>query len=102
VTELGERARSVTLNWLREEPFHIHTRDESVMGSERHHAMIYFPKAPQENQRWLSQRLVAAGLARIYTKGTRLADGTSEAQFEAALKQLEAEAKAQEQGAWGL
>ena len=99
VIDLGEAARERTLDWLRNEPFEIYTRHEPVMQSERMHAMIRFPQA-KEGETWLSERLVRAGLARIYTRGTELSDGTSRQAFEAHLRDLEAEAKAAKQGGW--
>ncbi len=102
VVALGEEARATTLSWLRDEPFEIHTRNESVMGSERRHAMVRFPEARATDREWLSQRLIAAGLARIYTRGTRLAEGPSEKQFEARLRELEARARENREGARAL
>ena len=101
VLQLGERARDQTLEWLRNEAFEVYTRGERVMDSERHHAMIHFPNAEQ-GHRWLSERLVREGLARIYTRGTDLADGTSRREFEGHLRDLEAKAKQAGRGAWGL
>lgn len=100
VLELGEEATEQTLAWLRAEPFEVHTRGESVMNSYRIHAMIRFPEASEGDQ-WLSERLVRAGLARIYTRGTDLADGTNHYAFEAHLRDIEAEAKRAKRGAWG-
>ncbi len=102
VIKLGEEAREVTLDWLRHEPFEIYTKRENVMKSDRLHAMVRFPKAENTDREWLCQRLVSAGLARIYTRGTTLADGTSERSFQAALRDLEAVAKREKRGAWLL
>ena len=99
VIMLGDEAREQTLTWLRTEPFEIYTRGERVMDSERLHAMVRFPDAA-DGEKWLSERLVSAGLARIYTRGTPLADGTSRATFEAHLYRLEATAKEAKRGAW--
>ncbi len=101
VLDLGEQARDQTLTWLRNEPFEVYTRGESVMNSHRIHAMIRFPQAP-ENQQWLCERLVHAGLARIYTRGTALADGRSRSTFEKHLREIEREAKKSKRGAWSL
>ena len=101
VLDMGEQAREQTLTWLRNEPFEVYTRGESVMNSYRLHAMIRFPQAPK-GQQWLCERLVQDGLARIYTLGTTLADGRSRASFEKHLKKIEGEAKKAKRGAWGL
>lgn len=97
VVAWGERAREVTLEWLRTEPFEIYTRRERVMSSDRLHAMVRFPNS----QDWLCERLVRQGLVRIYTRGTTMPDGSSRQAFEGHLRQLEAAAKAARRGAWG-
>ena len=102
VLQLGHDARETTLDWLRHQPFEIHTRGESVMNSQRLHAMVRFPDAAGTDEEWLSQRLVKRGLARIYTRGSHLADGSTNFQFKAALTKLERTAKANNQGAWSL
>lgn len=99
VMALGEEARAFTLALLRREPFEVCTRNETVMESARLHAMIRFPGAP-EGRRWLSERLVSGGLARIYTKGTDLPDGTPRQVFTDHLERLEAEARSKARGAW--
>ena len=101
VLDLGAQARDQTLTWLGKEPFEIYTRGERVMNGERLYAMVRFPQAP-EGQQWLCERLVQAGLARIYTRGTALADGRSRAAFEKHLRKIESEAKKAKRGAWSL
>ncbi|MGY8686335.1 MAG: thermonuclease family protein [Verrucomicrobiales bacterium] len=101
VIKMGEEATETTLDWLRHEPFEVYTKEERVMNSDRLHAMIRFPQA-SEGRQWLSERLVEAGLARIYTNGTTLADGTSAKEFEAHLRDIEADAKKAKHGAWRL
>lgn len=101
VLRLGEEARETVLDWLRHEPFEIHTRQERVMGSHRLYAMVFFPREG-DDVRWLSQRLVRAGLARIYTEGTQLADGTPAEVFKANLRGLEQDAKAAKRGGWAF
>ena len=102
VLKLGHEARETTLDWLRHQPSEIHTRGESVMNSHRLHAMVRFPKAIGTDREWLSQRLINLGLARIYTRGSHLADGTSYHQFKSELTSLEKRAKTNNQGAWSL
>lgn len=101
VLDLAEQARDQTLAWLRNEPFEVYTRGESVMNSQRIYAMIRFPQAPEDKQ-WLCERLVHAGLARIYTRGTTLADGRSRSTFEKHLHEIESESKKSKRGAWSL
>jgi|MDTC01.3.fsa_nt_gb hypothetical protein len=72
------------------------------MESHRIYAMIRFPKATGTAEEWLSQRLVNLGLARIYTRGSHLADGTNYKQFKARLSTLEKDAKTANLGAWSL
>ncbi len=100
VLRLGDEARETVLDWLRREPFEVYTRRERVMESDRLYAMIRFPEASADGDSWLAQRLVRAGLARIYTRGTALPDGTPEAGFKRELGVLESEAKRAQRGAW--
>lgn len=100
VMAVGREARRFSLALLEDQPFEVLTRWEAVMDSERFHAFVRFPgKSP--GQQWLSEQLVAAGLARIYTLPVDLPDGTSKEAFRAHLKRLESDARNAGLGAWG-
>jgi len=100
VMKLGDQAKKLTLNWLETEAMEVHTRREKVMKSDRLFAMVRFPAAKDPSDQWLSSRLVKAGYARIYGKGTALSDGTSEREYIHSLKELESNAKRARRGAW--
>lgn len=91
---IGQKAKTYTLNLLRDHRFDLITKDEAVYGSERHYAHIMV------NQTSLDALLVEQGLARIHTKGADLADGTSLEKHRTHLRTLEAVAKKQKIGAW--
>ncbi len=99
VLALGEQAKSFTLGLLQSESFEIMTRWEPVMSSERLHAFVRFPEK-EKGGVWLSELLVQAGLARIYTLPADLPDGTRKNAFRDHLRSLEREAKKREVGAW--
>lgn len=93
----GEAARDFTLALLRREPVEVWTRGERVMDSDRVHALVRFPR---RSNRWLHEELVSAGLARIHTMPTDLPDGTPKQACLRHLRALEAEARADQRGAW--
>lgn len=99
--EIGERARDFTAALLRERPFEVFTRWEQVYKSRRRYIMVRVTE-PDGNQAYLAELLVREGLARIHTKGVDLPEGTKEAAFEKHLRQVEARARANRRGAWGL
>ncbi len=96
---VGRKAKAFTLDLLDRHPFAIQTRWETVMNSDRYHAFVLVETEPGKSE-YLSEILVRNGLARIYTLGAPLPDGTSRAAFEAKLKSLEEEARAARVGAW--
>ena len=91
---IGQKAKTFTLDLLRDTRFDVITKNEAVYGSERHYAHI------EVNQKSLDEMLVEHGLARIHTKGADLADGTSLENHRVLLRSLEATAKKQKRGAW--
>ena len=93
---LGLEAKTFTEKLLTEQPFTIQTRWERVYDSARSYALVFFADGEE-----LSEKLVKAGLCRIYTKGTWMPDGRREYDFENHLRTLEREAKAAHRGAWG-
>ena len=93
---LGLEAKAFTEQLLHHQPFTIQTRWEPVYDSARSYALVYFADGEE-----LSEKLVKAGLCRIYTKGTWMPDGRREYDFESHLRSLEQEAKSAHRGAWG-
>jgi endonuclease YncB( thermonuclease family) len=93
---LGLEAKVFTEKLLREQRFTIQTHWLRVFDSERAYALVFFDDGEE-----LSEKLVKAGLCRIYTRGTMLPDGRRENDFENHLRELERAAKAARRGAWG-
>lgn len=98
--QIGQGARAFTEDLLRSRPFTVHTRWQRVFGSERCFAFVFFEESDGKREE-LSEKLVRAGLCRIYTQGANLPDGRRERDFTQHLRTLEQEAKAARQGAWG-
>lgn len=96
---VGQEAKAFTENLLRSRTFTIQTRWQRVFGSERRFAFIFFDE-PGGRKEELSEKLVRAGLCRIYTQGANLPDGRREKDFLQHLRALEREAKAAKRGAW--
>lgn len=99
VPEGGQAASEITRDFL-DGPFEVITCWEDARGSignKRYFAFI------RRGDQYLSEELVAAGLARIYGKPaeSRWPGGMAPRKFYAGLKELEAEAKAAERGLWG-
>ncbi len=95
---LGERAKAFTTNALKGRPFSVYTHWEQVYGGDRYYGFVYLP----DRQQFLCELLVESGLARIHTKGVDTPEGKSLAAFTAHLEELEAQARKQKKGAWGL
>lgn len=95
---IGGKAKQFTLSLLRDTPFDIITKHEAVFDSERHYAHIELNYEAQRQR--LDEMLVQLGMARIYTQGADLADGTSLEKHRQHLRALEAKAKQQKIGAW--
>lgn len=95
---IGSQAKQFTLSLLRDTPFDIITRQEAVFDSERHYAHIEIHYQAQRQR--LDEMLVQRGLARIYTQGADLADGTPMEKHKQRLRALETKAKKQKVGAW--
>ena len=96
---LGIRARQFTLNLLEERPFRVHTVWEQVFDDRRHYAHLAI-RQPDGSERWLSELLVEAGLARLHTKGAPLPDGTLRADFTRHLQAVEKSARLSGRGGW--
>lgn len=95
---IGSQAKQFTLALLRDTPFDLITKQEAVFDSERHYAYIEINYQAQRQR--LDEMLVQRGLARIYTQGADLADGTPLEKHRQQLRALEAKAKQQKVGAW--
>jgi endonuclease YncB( thermonuclease family) len=95
--EIGRRAKKLTHQILNR-GFTLHTRWDSPFRDERYHAFVELDGTP----RWLHERLVAKGLARIHTKPDELPDGTAVGQQLARLRELEQSAKSRGEGAWSF
>lgn len=96
---IGREAKAFTRQLLEGGPFTIHTRWQPVYDSGRYYAFVFFPDAGVAGEE-LSEKLVKAGLCRIYTEGAALPDGRREKDFAQHLRALEKEAKARKSGAW--
>lgn len=93
---IGQQAKELAGELMSARPFRVETRWQPVFDSGRFYAFVFFDDDGDE----LSEKLVRAGLARIYTEGADLPDGRKKADFERHLKKLEAEAKKNKRGAW--
>lgn len=96
IPRLGEEARRFARAFLAA-PFTVSTRREDARG--RGHTRRYFAMV-RAGDRYLSEALVANGLARVYGKGTDLPDGTDERRYWRHLERLERDARAAGLGAW--
>ncbi len=92
---VGLEAKAFTEKLLREKHFIVQTRWQRVYDSARSYALVFFDDGEE-----LSEKLVKAGLCRIYTRGTVMPDGRREYDFENHLRELEHQAKAARRGAW--
>jgi endonuclease YncB( thermonuclease family) len=97
--QLGLRARQFTLALLEERPFRVHTVWEQVFDDRRHYAHLAI-RQPDGSERWLSELLVEAGLARLHTKAAPLPDGTLRADFTHHLQAVEKSARLNGRGGW--
>jgi len=96
--EVGKIAKEFTLDLLGDNPFDVITMNEAVYDSDRYYAHIELNFQGKRLQ--LDEILVQQGLARIYTKGEDLADGTPMEQHRDRLRKIEEKAKQQKLGAW--
>jgi len=94
--DLAEAAKKFTADFLRD-GFTVYTMKEDAKGrgwSKRYFAMI------KVGDRYLSEALVSAGLARIYGKPTPLPDGRGANKYIADLRVAEREARRKGVGGW--
>lgn len=97
---IGKQAKAFTAGLLGERAFTLFTAWDSPFNDKRYHAFIELPG--QGEHRWLHERLVAKGLARIHTKPADLPDGTPAKQQRERLREIEQTAKKSGAGAWGF
>lgn len=98
---IGQEAQSWTKKVLRaSKTFELSTRREQVYKSGRVYGLVKLQHNGED--RWLHELLVEQGIARIYTEGSDLPDGTKLNKQKQKLKKLERAAKAARKGAWGL
>lgn len=98
--EIGKKAKAYALSLLQKSPFTIYTRWNSPFHDGRYSAFVEI-KTDQKS-RYLHELLVEQGLARIYTRGADLPDGTEEATHKKMLHSIQRQAQSRELGAWGL
>lgn len=98
---VGQGAKSRVKKLLTEAgTFTVFTRGEEVYQSGRIYALLRVKQG--QGERWLHEFLVEEGLARIYTMGSDLPDGTSKAAQSKRLHGLQKNAQEARKGAWGL
>ena len=98
IVEVGLEAKEHTLGLLKGKTFDVFTKWERVYDGERYYGFVKLPGG----EFYLSEHLVASGLARIHTKGESMPDGRSYHQYKAHLEGIEKKAKAADIGAWGV
>jgi competence protein ComEA len=96
---VGQEAKKKTKVVLREGGFTVFTKWQEVFDSGRYFGFVQIGEPGGE--RWLHELLVEEGLARIYTEGAALPDGTSVRKQKNRLRSLEKRAQSARLGAWG-
>lgn len=97
-TAVGQAAKKWTAGVLGGGRFTVYTRDEKVYSGPRLYAFVEVEEGGRK--RWLHELLVEQGLARIYTQGAALPDGTSVAVRKRVLRGVEQVAKKAGKGGW--
>jgi endonuclease YncB( thermonuclease family) len=101
IVGVGQEAQRWVKSLLSEvKSFTVYSRGEEVYESGRIYVLIKLKRRGRE--RWMHELLVEEGLARIYTMGTDLPDGTSREAQTKHLHVLEKAAKAGKKGGWEL
>lgn len=102
-TKLGEAAKKYVASLIEDQPFTIFTKWERVYGGERFHGFVEIDDPDHRGQSvYLCELLVRKGLARIHTGGSATPDGRSFNAYRDHLRKVEADAKRDRVGAWGL
>ena len=97
-TDLGMRAKKRVTELLGGKSFTVYSKGEEVYEGPRLYSLVEVESGGKK--RWLRGVLVEEGLARIYTKGERLPDGTSEGKEKGRLKGVERAARKRRVGGW--
>jgi endonuclease YncB( thermonuclease family) len=95
---IGQEAKGWVKKKLSAGSFTVSTKWQEVFDSGRYYGLVTVERGA--GARFLHELLVEEGLARIYTEGAGLPDGTSRMAQEKKLRALEREAKAAGRGAW--
>lgn len=98
--EIGQRAQIFTLKLLGKSTFTVHTQWHSPFNDDRFQAFIEI--TDDQKHRFLHERLVENGLARIHTKGAPLPDGSSERKQKTKLFKIQRSAQSKPIGAWAF
>ena len=98
-TAIGTEAKKFTASLLKGRPFTVYTKWQPVFDSGRSYCFVELPDSAT-GERFLSEQLVAQGLARIYTEGAAMPGGSSKRNQEDKLKTIERSARGGKVGAW--
>ena len=96
---LGHEASAFTKKAL-EKPFTVWTRWHKALGRSKHHR--WYCSVITHDGKDLAHELVRNGYARIYGTKTVTYDGKTSTQFITELEALEADAKKEKRGGWGM
>lgn len=99
VLKLGHEASKLTSRVLKGKTFTVYTRWEDARGRGTHKRFFAWVVV---DERYLSEILVEAGLARIYGKPADRPDRISSKSLRRRYQKLEKEARRKKRGAWGL
>lgn len=97
-TNVGRKAKELTLKLLSAGEFAVFTKHEEVYDSGRFYCLVRVQV--NGKPRWLDELLVENGLARIITQPTVLPDGTSAERHRKRLLFLQNAARKNRTGAW--
>ena len=99
---LGRASKDYVLKLLGRRPFTVYTKWDRVYGGNRFHGFVEIPDPSGGKPIYLSELLVKKGLVRIHTHGEPTPDGRHWRTYKGYLRKLEAEAKKNKVGAWGM
>lgn len=98
--KIGQDAKIYAEQVLGKSSFTIYTKWEDPYGDRRYRAFVELEN--QGEKRFFHELLVERGLARIYTQGAELPDGTLEKDHKDYLFGLQRVAQSKKQGGWGF
>ncbi len=99
-TDIGIEGKKLTLALLASKPFTMLTKWEMDPSGKRPHVYVLVEK--DGKQYYLHEILAKSGLVRTRTRGAALPDGKTFFKQRDKVKALEAEAKREKRGAWGV